>query len=218
MCCSYYMEESSATKPYIDMAYRNPLREKTVSKLARPFITSGEVKPRDITVAIALTHKGKRSAFPMVWGFTGNESYVLSVKTETIEQNPTFNESWERRRCVIPASWYFDNSQTIYPDGTRTNNDEQYIFQTEGSSFTLLAGIYHIEEEHGIKVPHFALLTKTAGEQTRRIHDRMPVILDSVTAASWLQPDQKQETLKEIAASSVTNLIVEKGEPYGSHI
>ena len=137
MCCSYYMEESSATKPYIDMAYRNPLREKTVSKLARPFITSGEVKPKDITVAIALTHKGKRSAFPMVWGFTGNE------------------------------------------------------------------------------VPHFALLTKNAGEQTRRIHDRMPVILDSVTAASWLQPDQKQETLKEIAASSVTNLIVEEGGPYG---
>ena len=212
MCCSYYMEESTTIQPYIDMAYRNPLREKTVCKLARPFITSGEVKPKDITVAIALTHKGKRSAFPMVWGFTGKESCVRSVKVETIEQNQALKESWERRRCVIPASWYFDNSQIIFPDGTRAKTDEQYIFQTEGSSFTLLAGIYRIEEDHGIKVPHFALLTKNAGEQTRRIHDRMPIILDSASLSSWLQLDQNQETLKEIAASSVTALIVEKGE------
>ena len=210
MCCSYFMEETTETRPYIDAASRNPLRMKTVCALARPFVTYGEVKPKDSTVAIALNHRGKRSAFPMVWGFTGKESYYLSVQAEKADESPAFIESWERRRCIIPSSWYYDRKYTVSPDGQSVKNGEKYLFQTEGSSLTLLAGIYRIEEENGIKVPHFALLTRKADDSIRHIHDRMPVILDAATAAEWLKPEQSPETLKEIVDRSVTDPVFDK--------
>lgn len=57
-------------------------------------------------------------------------------------------------------------------DGSKKKGDK-YLFQTNGKSVTLLAGIYRIEKERGKRFPHFTILTCNAGEKIKNIHDRM---------------------------------------------
>ena len=105
MCTRYYMELSPELRPYIEAARRSPLQEKMVIKLGRPFTTEGEVGPGAIAPVIATSQKGKLAAYPMVFGFpvkTG--SLVLNARSETVSEKPMFKESWDRRRCIIPAS------------------------------------------------------------------------------------------------------------------
>ncbi|MFR7618630.1 MAG: SOS response-associated peptidase family protein [Subdoligranulum sp.] len=45
----------------------------------------------------------------MKWGFQiRGRSLIVNARTETAAEKPTFREAWEKRRCIIPASWYFE--------------------------------------------------------------------------------------------------------------
>ena len=207
MCCRYWMEESPELKPFVDAANRSPLREKMVAKLARPLKTEGEIKPTDICVAVAPERSGKRAAFPMVWGFTGKQSYLFNTRVETADQKPMWKESLERRRCIIPASWYYEWQHLTSPDG-KTKNGDKYMFQPRGASTTLMAGIYRIEDGF----PHFSILTRDPGNEIRSIHDRMPVILDAQDAAEWIRPETSMDEIKLITVRSLTDMVFEQVE------
>ena len=207
MCCRYWMEASPELRPFVEAANRSPLREKMADKFARPLVTSGEIRPTDICVAVAPDRKGKRAAFPMVWGYTGQKSYLFNARVESAGQKPTWKESLERCRCIIPASWYFEWQHFTSPDG-KVKTGSKYMIQPKGSALTLLAGIYRIEDGF----PHFAILTRESGEEIRFIHDRMPVILDAQDAAVWIRPDTGIEEIKNITARALTGMIFEKAE------
>ena len=81
-------------------------------------------------------------------------------------------ELWEKRRCIIPASWYFEWEHLISNTGQKKTGDK-YMIQPNGSSMTWLAGLYRIEDS----LPVFAVLTREPTDELRRIHDRMPLIL-----------------------------------------
>ena len=114
-------------------------------------------------------------------------------------ENSLFRDSWERRRCLIPASWYYDyehlqisrdpsaagssNSQLPEAIRARTGADgsrkgQKYMIQPAGTTNMLMAGLYRIEESGDTKFPHFVILTRDAAEEISFIHDRMPVMLD----------------------------------------
>ena len=109
MCCRYYMEMSPELRPIIEEANRSALKARIVDKLGRPLITEGEVRPTNIVPVIAPNRAGARTVFPMVWGFTlpHSSSPLVNARVETASTKPTFKESWERRRCIIPASYIF---------------------------------------------------------------------------------------------------------------
>ncbi|WP_303821627.1 SOS response-associated peptidase family protein [Ruminococcus flavefaciens] len=46
----------------------------------------------------------------MVWGFTHKSTPKLlaNCRVETADSKPLWRGSWYRRRCVIPASWYYE--------------------------------------------------------------------------------------------------------------
>ena len=205
MCCRYWMEESPELKPFVDAANRSPLRERMVAKLARPMKVSGEIRPTDICVAVAPDRSGKRAAFPMVWGYTGKQSYLFNARVESAGRKPMWKESLERRRCIIPASWYYEWQHLTAPDG-KVKTGDKYMIQPKGATLTLLAGIYRIEDGF----PHFAILTREPGEEMKFIHDRMPVILDAQDAAEWIRPETTD--VKEIVMRSLTGMMFERVE------
>ena len=110
MCCRYYMEMSPELRPIIEEANRSTLKERIVNKLGRPMVTEGEARPTNIVPVIAPNRYGARTVFPMVWGFTipRSSSPMVNARVETANTKPTFKESWERRRCIVPASYYFE--------------------------------------------------------------------------------------------------------------
>ncbi len=194
MCCRYYMEESPEIRPYVEAARRSPLLEKMVAHLARPLIASGEVRPTNIVPVIAPSRKKEPAVYPMVWGFTGKLAPLVNARSETAAGKPTFRESWEKRRCVIPASWYFEWEHQISPDGTQRTGDK-YMIQPLGAKTLFLAGLYRMETQGDLTYPVFTVLTKEPTEALRLLHDRMPVILPRSEIAAWIDPDGRPEAI-----------------------
>ena len=205
MCCRYYMEMSPELKPFVDAVRGTALLDRMVAQLGRPLVDAGEVRPTDIAVAVAPDRSGRRAAFPMIWGFTGPASSLFNARVETAARKPLWKESWERRRCVIPASWYYEWEHFSSPDGKQKTGD-RYAIQPKGRTLTLMAGLYRIEDGF----PHFSILTREPGEELRFIHDRMPVILSSEAAGRWIDPALPADEIRQLAENSDRDMIFEK--------
>ena len=163
--------------------------------------TYGEIRPTDVVPVIAPNRNGNRAVFPMKWGFSG-KTLLMNARAETAAEKPTFQESWERRRCIVPASWYFEWEHLRGNDG-KTHTGDKYMIQPKGSTMTWLCGLYRIEEG----LPVFVVLTREPGEEIRFIHDRMPLILPENLVNDWINPDADPA---ELVKAAVTDVIAEK--------
>ena len=205
MCCRFYIQQSTDLIPYIEKADASPLKSKMSSALSRPLKTEGEIKPTDIVPVIAPSKTGKETVFPMVWGFTNprSKSPVINARVESVAEKPMFQESWNRRRCVVPCSWYFEWEHLHNEFTGKDATGDKYTIQPRGTSVTFLAGLYRIENGF----PYFTILTMSAFESISFIHDRMPVILPHTLVNDWITPDSKAEA---IVAEALTDMVFEK--------
>ena len=209
MCTRYYMELSPELRPYIDRAFHSPLKDRMVAKLGRPFKTEGEVCPTDIAPVIAPDNNHSPTVFPMIWGFTNPRERgkpLVNCRVETAGFKPFWKESWQRRRCIIPCSYYFEWEHYMTIKGQKKAG-QKYMIQPTGALITYLAGLYTIEEANGIKVPVFTVLTREPGEEISFIHDRMPVILGKEKVENWMDP---QSNPVEIVKTALTDMYYEK--------
>ena len=207
MCTRYYMESSPELRPYVEKAKESSLTMKLVTRLGRPLREAGDVRPTDIAPVIAPSSKKHSPAvFPMVWGFTNPRggSPIVNCRTETAGSKQFWQDSWRQRRCIIPASYYFEWSSEYRTDGTK----QKYLLQPKDSNITFLAGLYRIEERNGLQIPVFTVLTIEPGESIRFIHDRMPVILPVERVRDWIDPNEDPE---QIARAAMTEIYFEKG-------
>ena len=81
-------------------------------------------------------------------------SLLVNARVETAAEKPTFKEAWEKHRCIVPASWYYEWEHLTGNSGQKKVGDK-YMIQPRGSSMTWLAGLYRIEDG----LPVFAVLT-----------------------------------------------------------
>ena len=187
MCCRYYIDPDSEVEPYIRAPERSPLKERLESELSKPMLTSGEVRPTDLVPVIAPDKSRIPTVFPMVWGFHLPDSKVpiINARVETAHEKATFRDSWENRRCVIPASYYFEWEHLTTASGKKKTG-EKFRIKPEGSRIVFFAGLYRVEVIKGLKVPVFTILTTEAAEEVRFIHDRMPVMLARDDVDRWV--------------------------------
>ena len=201
MCCRYLLEESPELRPIIEAMNRSPLAGEVFPRAS--LRTAGEIRPADIAPVLARSRERHNLVVPMKWGFSG-KSLLINARTETAAEKPTFRECWERRRCIVPASWYFEWEH--FPDkGRKTRVGDKYAIRPKNSEMTWLCGLYRIEEG----LPAFVVLTREPGEGIRFIHDRMPLILPKRYTDDWIRPDTKPEKLLDMALTDMVfeNLI-----------
>ncbi|MBR6322775.1 MAG: SOS response-associated peptidase [Lachnospiraceae bacterium] len=204
MCTRFFIELSNeALQDILESAKDSALRMRFTA-LNRPLKTSGEIRPTDVVPVIAPDRQGKRAVFPMYWGFTLPERKqpIVNARCETAATLPTFRESWKSRRCIIPASYYFEWSHKKTPDG-KTVTGDRYLIQPEGSRLTFLCGLYRIED----RLPRFVVLTRPPSEALSQLHDRMPLILPGERIDEWIHPEGDPEALLPYA---LTDMFFEK--------
>ena len=209
MCTRYCIELSPELRPYIDQAKAAPLTARMVAKLARPLKTEGEVRPTDIAPVLAPDSSRTPTVYPMVWGFTNPREGgkpLVNCRVETAGFKPFWKESWQRRRCIIPCSYYFEWEHYTTVKGEKKTG-QKYMIQPTGAMLTYLAGLYDIEEKNGIKYPVFTVLTREPGEEISFIHNRMPVILGKEKVTSWLDPGTDP---KDVVKTALTDMYYEK--------
>ncbi|MBR4500343.1 MAG: SOS response-associated peptidase family protein [Clostridia bacterium] len=192
MCARYFLEESPELRPYVEKMNRSPL---LCMFAGAQVVTSGEVRPGDVSPVLAMNRKGESAVFPMRWGFHA-KTLLINARCETAAMKPTFAESWALRRCVIPASWYYEWEHLTDGRG-RIKTGDKYLLRSDDSEGIWMCGLYRMENG----LPHYVILTREAGESIRFIHDRMPLILPGNAVKDWIRPDGKPD---EILAAART--------------
>lgn len=203
MCTRFYVEpDTEEIREIIAQVQRSQLTDRFI-KAGSAIFTSGEIRPTNVVPVIASNRNGMISVFPMKWGFQiPGRSLLVNARVETAAEKPTFKDSWEKRRCIIPASWYYEWEHLIGNAGQKRTGDK-YMIQPKGSSMTWLAGLYRIEDG----LPVFTILTREPTHDLRRIHNRMPLIFSAEQIDEWIKPDS---TPSEMLRNAVTDMIAEK--------
>jgi len=132
-------------------------------------------------------------------------SPLFNARIETLFEKPSFKDAVLRRRCLIPASGYFE--WQVDSAGAKR---PIYINAGEEGMFAF-AGIYEwwADPAKAAGDPSRWLLsasivTKAAAPELAHIHDRNPVLLSPDTLDEWLDPsaDATPELLEAVAAVS----------------
>ena len=217
--CTWFYADSHSLFYFISKAQQLPLADEIMRKLGKNMAMSGNIRPTDIAAVLAPNKQGNMAVFPMVWGFTheATPKPIINCRIETADQKAMWKDSWFRRRCIIPASWYYEwgvpPSEICFRNANEQHRikKENYVIQLEGAEITYLAGLYRYEEHCGMQVPVFSILTKESVAPVRTIHDRMPLILGKENLKEWIRPDGNPRIIAERA---LTNLVVEKAKDY----
>jgi putative SOS response-associated peptidase YedK len=106
---------------------------------------------------------------------------MLNARSETVLEKATFRTAFARRRCLLPADGFYE-WQTIgrkkQPIHFRFRDDRLFAF----------AGLWERWGGPDGLVESCTILTTTANDLVRPVHDRMPVILDPEHYDAWLDP------------------------------
>lgn len=199
MCCRYYTEESPELRPIVEEMNRSPLVRKWHQTCAVK--DYGEMRPTDVVPMIAPNRSGNKAVFPMKWGYA-SKTLLMNARTETAAEKLTFKDDWQKHRCIVPASWYYEWEHRLGNDGKKHTGDK-YMIQPKGATVTWLCGLYRIEDG----MSYFVILTWEPGEGIRFIHDRMPLIMPEDLVNEWIRPDVKPE---ELLPHSLTEMVFEK--------
>lgn len=220
MCTRFYINISDEElRDIVRAAQATPLAQKFMLA-GDPMASSGEIYPTNVVPVIASAKSGRKSVFPMKWGYAlkgkdSKVSLVLNARSETAGRKPTFRESWREHRCIIPASYYFEWEHTSDRDLRRTldtgsvmdqtlrSEKIKYAIQPKGAEITWLCGLYRIEEG----LPHFVVLTREPASDIRFIHDRMPLMLPKEKIDAWIDPSASADA---VAKAALTEMIYER--------
>lgn len=144
------------------------------------------------TIAVCTSEEERRLYRPMRWGLvptwykTPNDGPLLiNARSETVAEKPAFRSAVRERRCLVPASGFYEWDRT---DPKKPL--PWYVTRTDGSPM-VFAAIWqdwgHGEERRST----CAILTCAANAQMAKVHDRLPVILEPEDWALWLGEEGK---------------------------
>jgi putative SOS response-associated peptidase YedK len=147
---------------------------------------TGEIFPTNIVPVITGFSDSQKTADLFKWGFPNyrqNSGVIINARCETISEKLTFRKLLKNNRCLIPASGFYEWK-------TFEKRKEKYLIRSAASKLMYFAGLYNnFTDKNGIPFTSFVIITTEANNQMSQIHTRMPVILSSIQASSWMNED-----------------------------
>ncbi len=138
-------------------------------------------------IAIIRLEHGERRLVMLRWGFPvklpdePKPKLVINARGETVDTKATFRDAFRDRRCLIPASGFYEWQQA-----DRGPKQPFYARPKNGQPFAM-AGIWERTTEPGGRtVESVAIVTCEANAFLQPIHERMPVILMTADWEIWL--------------------------------
>ena len=142
-------------------------------------------------------HDDARVVVNHQWGFVptwikeNNPSFrPINAKSETATQKPYFRTQIRKKRCLVPASGYFEWQQ----NGVK----KPFNIKVKDVSLFAMAGIWDEWQAQGDSLSSYAVLTTAANQRLATIHHRMPVIIHPDNYNAWLDPATRMEQVQDL--------------------
>lgn len=159
------------------------------------------------TVVIDL--KSERRIGSMIWGFRmpGTGKPIINARAESVSEKKLFREAFMKRRCLIPASGFYEWS--MYED---VKPKAQYDITATDVPIIGMAGIYEKQMDDMGQVKWvFSVVTREADEEMERIHPRMPLLIHPDDFDLWLKSTSDLDKVSDLLSSRRMPI---KIEPY----
>jgi len=146
---------------------------------------SYNVAPSQFSYVCRLNAQGEREIVPMKWGLIPSWSKdgklgPINARCETVATNGMFRNAFRSRRCLVPASGFYEWKQLAkgkQPYYIHPLNDELFFF----------AGLWESYGQGDQAIETFTILTTTPNKAMAEIHNRMPVIVRQPEFDTWFR-------------------------------
>lgn len=152
-------------------------------------------------IVIVRPERGQRVADVAHWGLIPGWvkdpnafSKPINARAETVEDKPSFRTAFKRKRCLIPATGFYEWKA----EGRA--KQPFYIQARDGQPLAFAGLMEDWQGPHGEVMVSACILTTTPNELMAGIHDRMPVILPPATWDLWLDPAAQPRELRGLLA------------------
>ena len=148
-------------------------------------------------VAFIREHEGERQLIDGRWWlvpFWAKEipKYpMFNARSETAHEKSSFREAFKSKRCLIPASGYYEWTKSVDDGG----KDPHVIYLPDKEPF-LFAGLW--AHNTTLNITSCTILTTEADPGVKHLHDRMPIILTAENWESWLKNGTSTENARAL--------------------
>ena len=160
------------------------------------------VTPGQDVAAVRVDRDGRRALRALRWGlvpFWAKDATIgrrlINARLDSLRDKPAFREAFARRRCLIPASgfyeWGVDDAGKKQP----------FFIRPRGEPLLAMAGLWERwRPQGGEPLETCVIVTTDANALLAPIHDRMPVLLSRAAQDVWLDPSSDVAAIVELAA------------------
>lgn len=168
---------------------------KSVAPLIVPEFDTGTIAPTSNLATESFSSSSSLPAFTpgslrvreLSWGFeeSWKSGVVFNTRIESATK-PTWRESMEHRRCVLPVLAFFEThrEETYLSPKTGKLIKRQYEFRIPGQEIIFIGCIWREDT--------FSMVTTDANADMTPIHHRMPLIVRQKELPLWFGPDYQQ--------------------------
>jgi putative SOS response-associated peptidase YedK len=147
------------------------------------------ISPTQQVGVIRATESGAWAYSDMRWGLVPSwwskplkdVPATFNARAETVADKPMFRSAFKQRRCLIPASGFFEWT------GDKGSKQPWFISAKDGQPMTF-AGLWErwLDRETDEAMDSCTMIVLGANEFMGEVHDRMPAVIQPRDRQTWL--------------------------------
>ncbi|MCE4226768.1 SOS response-associated peptidase [Methylobacterium sp. C25] len=170
------------------------------------------IAPTTTVEAVRQGEEG-REIVPMRWGLVPvwwkkplkSVPATFNARAETVAEKPMFRDAFKKRRCIIPASGFYEWT------GEKGDKQPHLFTAADDAPVLAIAGLWdRWRDPEGEEMLSCTMVVTEPSDWMEPYHDRMPVILDGKQIDAWLDGSAGTEILKPAEESALKEFPVSK--------
>ena len=156
------------------------------ARIRLKYFPSFNIAPNQISAVVTQ----KPEMMGMKWGLVpswakdaqiGNK--LINARSETLHEKPSFCDSFENQRCLIPADGFIE-----------WKGKQPYYIRFKDERIFAFAGLWSTWDSGDEPLHTFTITTTEANQTLSAIHSRMPVIVYPKNYEKWFFDDSRSLT------------------------
>ncbi|MCK7594956.1 SOS response-associated peptidase [Pseudomarimonas salicorniae] len=103
---------------------------------------------------------------------------TFNARAETMAEKPAFRSAFRHRRCLVPASGYYEWK-------AEGKAKQPFYIHDEAAPILLFAALWEAPHPRFGELPSVSIVTREADGPVSALHHRVPLMLDPELGAQW---------------------------------